>query len=308
MDEAENVEAYWVQVIGFAFACISYYAGVALISLPIPHRGMKEAGRSLVVEGGVTAVVMATLPMVPSLVNLISIMLYGEGAIDAAYENLYVWFSQTATYCTLTNTVIAINVALIAKLDALITWFLPGIGFFGNLASQLSDVLEPWVGVITGIHIFSELLKRVALIIQANWLSLLFLGALLFAIPKGITRGAGLSIITTAVTYYLAFPLLPTFVGVLSPPLLEQVVPVTINPWDYGIGGIRASVSKEQMQAIANDVLAMALAQSNQIIIFFWSRVSLTILYLGIIRIMAAGMSRVLGGRVPWSITSFTGV
>lgn len=302
------MEVYWIQAIGFAFACISYYAGVTLLSLPIPHRGAKEAGRSLVLEGGVTAVVMATLPMIPLLINLVSIMLYGEGAIDAAYERLYIWFSQTATYCILTNTVIAIGVTLIAKLDSMITWFLPGIGFFGNLASQISDVLEPWVHTITAIHVFSELLKRVALIVQANWLSLLFLGALLFAIPKGITRGAGLSIITTVVTYYLAFPLLPVFVNALSPPLLEQVVPITINPWDYGIGGIQASVSKEQMQTIANDVLAMALAQSNQIIIFFWSRAFLTILYLGIIRIIAMGMSRVLGGRVPWSITSFTGV
>jgi hypothetical protein len=292
--------------LGYAFVCVSYYAGIMLLSLPIPHRGVKQAGRALVEEGGISAVLLASVPMIPTLANLVSSMLYGEGAIDRAYEDLYVWLSGTASYCVLANTIIAESLALMARLDSMISWWMPGVAIFGNISTQIADVIEPWTAAVAGTHVFCEMLKRVALIIQANWLSLLYIGVLLFTVPKGVTRGAAATIISTVVTYYVMLPLLPAFVAVIAPGLLEQLTPITINPAEYGILGGR--VSGGQAEQLASATLLLTLGWANHLTFLIWSRTFLPAFFLTtIVALIAAGVGRILGGRVPWLLTSIAG-
>jgi len=292
-------------MIGFLFVAISYYAGVILLSLPVPHRGVKQAGRALVEEGAIAAVLLATVPSIPAIVNFITAMLYGEGVIDRAYEDLYFWLSKTSSYCVLANTVIAESLGLLAKLDSKISWLMPGIGFFGNLAAQIEDVLEPWTAAMAGTMVFSELLKRIALIIQAGWFSFIVIGAVLFALPKEVGRGAGVVLLSTGITYYIALPFLPAFVSAIAPGLLEQLTPIAFNPRAFGITG--AIISKGQVEQVASNMLTQALGWGTQFTFLIWSRIFLPALFLTIVGLLAAGIGRVLGGRVPWLLTSIVG-
>ena len=300
------METYWILAIGYAFVCVSYYAGIMLLSLPIPHRGVKQAGRALVEEGGTSAVLLASVPLIPTLVSFVSSILYGEGAIDRAYEDLYVWLSSTASYCTLANTVMAESLALIARLDSAIGWWMPGVAVFGNISAQIMDVIEPWTGLVAATQLFCEMMKRVAIIIQANWLVLLYIGALLFAVTKGVTRGAGATIISTVITYYVMLPLLPSFVATIAPGLLEQLNPITINPAEFGITGGR--VSGGQVERLAGTTLLLTMGWANRLTFLIWSRTFLPAFFLTVIvALIAAGVGRILGGRIPWLLTSIAG-
>ncbi len=297
------METYWILVIGYAFVCVSYYAGIMLISLPIPHRGVKKAGRALVEEGVTSAILLASVPLIPTIMTFVSSLLYGEGAIDRAYEDLYVWLSNTSSYCVVANMIIAESLGLVGKLDSRIGWWMPGVGIFGSLSSQIMDVIEPWLSAVTDIQLFCELLKRVALILQSNWLVLVYLGALLFSVPKGVTRGAAATIISTAISYYLLFPLIPIFVAAISPGLLEQLTPISLNPTEIGI--VAGRISGAQVNQLASSPFLLTMHWANHITFLVWARGFLPLFFLSVIVSMVAmGIGRILGGRVPWLLTS----
>ena len=294
------VEIAQLVMVGYLLAGLSYYIGAILLASPAPigiHR-FRHAGREMMMDGMIAVVLITSLGGFTMIIGFVTGFLYGGLSLDAAYSNFYVWITGNIDYAWRFLAMIAIITWLIGLADQAIGMVIPGMAPLLALSKTFQSMIAPWQFMMSATYVMLEVLKRLALILQANWVLFVTYGALFYAVPKRLTRVMGGALISVAVAYYLLIPFMPVFVGALAPSTLVEIECTMENQSGYPCNINFQELTPEQLINILGFIQPAAAA-------YIWSRFFLPFLYLAMISMVAYGIGRVVGGFTDWLMLGF---
>lgn len=283
--------------IGYLLAGLTYFIGAILLAFPAPlgvHR-FRFAGREMMMDGVLAIALITMLSGFTMVIGVVVGFLYGGLTLNAAYSNFYAWANESIDYAYRFLAMIAVITWLLGLADQIIGAVIPGMAPLLALSRTFQSMIAPWQFLMVSSYVLLEVLKRLALILQANWALFVTYGALFYAVPKRLTRTLGGALMSVAVAYYVLIPFMPVFVGALSPVTLERIECTLENPSAYPCDVDFQELTPEQLFNILGFIQPNAAA-------FIWSRFFLPFLYLGMISLVAYGIGRLLGGFVDWLI------
>ncbi len=189
------------RLLGLAYqlSLISYYLGLVLYASPLPM-SVKRFGLRTAYHGVVSAL----------LVLLYSTLVYAVEGLMLALG--FSWSSLFKFYDKMSLTSAAYYASAVG-----ISMFASKVAGLGILKGSMLSLLKAGIQAVVKTLFRASLLlgvseaavRVVASLVYNYWQLILALGILLYAIPAGIGRKAGASLIAAAVVLYLALPLLP---------------------------------------------------------------------------------------------------
>jgi hypothetical protein len=244
----------------------------------------------------VTAVVLiAVVWLLPALLSSIAGLVYPGVSLDAKYDGLRGWMGEQAGFLKGVLTNIMVVTWGLGMGDVGVGWLLPGAAPFSTLASTVNLILSPWIGWMYTAYTMYSVLDKISIILQASWGTFIVYGALLYAVPWKVGRGAGGGMIAGAIVYYLGLPLLPAFVTAMSGGALPTMTFPEVD--------VNALMQQGNWDAAIVD-LALSFAKPMSYIV--WIHMFMPALYLIILGLLAGGVALLLGSRTPWLIGQLT--
>ena len=189
-------------------ALCSYYLGLALAVLPHAHRGLKEAGIEMAQDAGTAIALSAIVVLLASGVDAV-FRFMGFGGLREAFDQFSRWISSEL-FLVLGSMYYFEALPILA--DAADAFDPTGSGAFGVLASYLRIGITPWRMILSGYAMMLALIQMWANFIVSQWIVLLVIGAIIFALPARIGRIAGGWLIALALAYLFFLPFMGFFV------------------------------------------------------------------------------------------------
>lgn len=290
-------------------AVIEYMLGVAFMTIKtsemklvvggIKLKGLMSLGREMAENGTLSVVLIGALGAIMIVVRQIPIFLYG-GDINTAYQYFGSWCLQKTLFVQgllagFAGAEMAAS-ALISPLN-----LVPGMAIYEPCVKLLFLRLSPIIGALGTANLILGALGSgepgfisLSSLLKTDWMVFIAFGALLYALPWRIGRGAGSTLIMFGSVLYVSLPLLPIFVDFFEH---QMTTLVSLNSDSCPI----------MIAFIFNQIYTCTTFQTNQIFnsymdacgtyVFFevWVLLFLSGVYLGIIGLVAAGVSRLLG-------------
>ncbi|MFZ8792925.1 MAG: hypothetical protein ACO2O2_03415 [Acidilobaceae archaeon] len=182
----------YLAILAFKLAVLTFYIGVLVYALPVPLPIVKRWGPQLLWDG-VSSVLLASLYAVLYAVShRVALMLGGSWSL------FNIWHS--------TSLGVAVNLkVLLATLTAI-----PEVA---RLSGPVYAIASPLDRAATLAILFLTTLAGIADLIYNYGLILVALGAVLYAIPFRIARGAGAWLIAFIIVFSVGLQVLPLFVS-----------------------------------------------------------------------------------------------
>ncbi len=186
--------------VALALSVLSYYAGLVLFAAPLPA-SLKRFGLRMAYHGAVSAL----------LASLYTTIVYGVEVlldnIGFSWSTLPAFYDKAAVHSAEFYAAAAVLAGLRPSvIKALPPEFRAGVDFV--IRSAASNLLR--ASTLIGFSLAA--VEVVASFVYRYWTLLVLLGIVLYALPGGIGRRAGASLIASGVVLYVALPLLPAWV------------------------------------------------------------------------------------------------
>ena len=182
---------------------LTYMLGALIYALPVPFRGLKDWGPTLI-KDGVYAVFLSA---------------FYYGIISLASQYAPSWHSYLKWLHGNTNTM-EIYATIFSLLTGIITRFVHHVSFLSSASYLLSN----------GGAVF-VLLLAVSEFVHKNWGLLIAIGIMLFAVPFRMARSAGAYLIMFSVVLYIGLPFFQFILEPIPSPLtvLQQIFSCLYN-------------------------------------------------------------------------------
>ncbi len=182
--------------LAYGLSVLTYFLGVLMFSLPLPIRSIKKWGSLLVQDGLFSALLVLLFNFILSVIDYIRGLLGVD--IDKYFNYMYMLEDRFMSFMLL--------VKIVSK----------ALGLAG--LSALSSVISPFAGVLTIAISSIALVIIISSIVIKKAGFFIALGIMLYALPFRIGRSAGASLIAFTVIGSIAFPLLPSWIGLFIDP------------------------------------------------------------------------------------------
>ncbi|MEM1541327.1 MAG: hypothetical protein QW101_02210 [Ignisphaera sp.] len=189
----------------FYLSILTFYLGVLIYALPIPITGLKRWGPRLINDAFFVAILSTTIDSIISFADYLRHTLGGN----------WTYYIHTVRGLIMYRTTL---ITVLSILKDYILKVIPG----------LSRLLSIGINIITASLYALLLMYFLALLVYHNIGVLSSLGITLMAIPFRIARSAGAFLLSFTLVLYLALPLYPNFVSILSTPVSHSFLDVTI--------------------------------------------------------------------------------
>ena len=200
-------------------AALTYFIGVLIYMLPLPFKGLKEWGPTLIKDAIYVTVWISIYNYVlgfaqgmltafgTSWNNYLSYLGSEETSLGEIY--LYILFLYFLTYLPqLIQSYWKIDLTSLTGIILFVASFL--INFFlGGIIHNIQDLLKSLASETLNIIFFLIVLQTISLLIYKGAPILIVLGILLMSLPFRIGRRAGSMFIATALVFYIGIPLMP---------------------------------------------------------------------------------------------------
>ncbi|MEM4694968.1 MAG: hypothetical protein QXD67_03395 [Ignisphaera sp.] len=189
----------------FYLSILTFYLGVFIYALPIPITGLKRWGPRLINDAFFIAILSTTIDSIIGFADYLRHTLGGN------------W----TYYIHAVRGLIMYRTTLITVLSILKDYIL-------KVVPGVSRLLSIGINILTASLYALLLMYFLALLVYYNIGVLSSLGITLMAIPFRIARSAGAFLLSFTLVLYLALPLYPNFVSILSVPLSHSFLDVTV--------------------------------------------------------------------------------
>lgn len=194
----------YVALIAFYLSILTFYLGVLIYALPIPIAGLKRWGPRLINDAFFIATIISSISLILNFVDMLRQRFGGDWGFFLNVIKGFILYRSTLV------------VFLSALSDTL--KFIPG----------LSKILRLGVNIVALSLYFTFLLYFLGLLIYYNVGTLISLGLAFMAIPFRVARNAGAYLLSFAIVFYLALPLYPNFLLMLSVPMPKSSLDLAI--------------------------------------------------------------------------------
>ncbi len=190
--------------IALALSVLTYYAGVLVMGLPVPARGLKRVGARLVMDSFVSAVLIFSVSLIFRLVDAV-LELVGANPAEALQALVAKLYEYSGVY------------ALIKVLGSVLSPFtLKLSSAVASAATSMLAILFSTVNLLVVFYTMVFMARDV----------LVSLGLVLYSLPLRIGRSAGAALIAFTVVGSVLIPLFPPWMEMMSsivaPPGLTQ--------------------------------------------------------------------------------------
>jgi len=214
-------------LIAYKLAILTFYIGVLIYALPIPWRGIKRWGPTLIIDGILTAGFVLIFHLLFELTDFLI------GLLGGSWYFFHIWtFKILAWVVTVKTTLITIKLVL------------TGVG----LSSLYSSFIAPLDKTLDAVYVTAAWYLGMGKLILDYGKYLAGLGAALYAVPFRIARSAGAWLIAFVLVFSVGLPVMPSFIAYMS----ELPEPPDVGP----IQELGITVAKVEVHdAIGNNVV-----------------------------------------------------
>lgn len=177
-------------ILAMNLSLLTFYIGVLIIALPIPIKGLKKWGPSLIKDSILSFIIIISIYFIYNYINNFANSLGGSWG----YFNL--WYSNAFSLSITMK-------AFLLELSAL-SLKIP-------IASQIRSLISPINDALTAEIIFLAGLWGIYFIVNSLGQTLLMFGIILYSIPFRISRDAGAWFISFILVFSIGLQLLPVF-------------------------------------------------------------------------------------------------
>jgi hypothetical protein len=195
----------------------SYLLGVVLRTLP--NRRLHRIGLMCIFDAGVNIIFLAIYSMIPVVMGFALTALTGQPISDPSnvmtglYNRFDCWLGIFTQGCSsssnFTQSVLQSYDLAIKTYSLYASW--PVVG--KAVSSLWSSFFAPTLDILSGMIMFLTILHFLGLFLQAAWVSLTTIGAVLYGLPGRLGRSVGAGLIATMIVYTVGLPFMPAFVG-----------------------------------------------------------------------------------------------
>jgi len=182
-------------LIAYKLAILTFYIGVLIYALPIPWKGIKRWGPTLIIDGILTAGFVLAFHLLFELADFLMMLLGGS------WYFFHIWTFKILTW------VVAVKTTLIG-----IKVVLTGVG----LSSLYSSFIAPLDRTLDAVYVTAAWYLGMGKLIVEYGKYLAGLGAALYAIPFRIARSAGAWLIAFVLVFSVGLPVMPSFIAYMS--------------------------------------------------------------------------------------------
>ena len=210
--------------LAFYLSVLSYCLGALLRALPLPFFTLKKLGRTLMVDGVFSAV------LVFSYRTLVSVIDYLGSVLGTDWASFMQWVADRSSLLFLVLSVFKATSVIASE---------AGLGpVFSGIISSIVNLVTTSLTTLLTVSI-------IALILRVAAGFLIALGILLISVPFRLARGAGAMIIALVIVFSAGTPLMPQFIAtvtsgvMISYSLREPVCSATlslVDAKDYPVG------------------------------------------------------------------------
>jgi hypothetical protein len=299
--------------LGFALVALEYYLGVGLLAAPfapgrfVSRRRIHSAGLEMMTDASLSACLIVIALSIQVPVAAVSYLIYPNG-IAGAYDSLFGWLQSNSTILWSQLAQIAIVGWVIGLANQAVGAAVPGMAPYIGPAQLYQNWMTPISSLLEGGFVMFSVLGAFGTIIKSTWLSWVMFGAVIYALPRRVGRGLGVTLLAGGLVYYLGLPLLPAFVNAYTA---------------AATGGSSLTVSCGEIQSflpLASDCSAplsvntvIDLGAVERLLLFYsprldvqiWVRVFLPLLFLALLTGIALGLGRILGGSAMRLLEGF---
>ena len=202
--------------LAFNLAILTYFIGVLILALPIPHKQLKKWGLKLLSDAIMAAVLISAYNMILGIGDFILNML------GYSWAGFMTWLTERTT----------ILVTALMSLTYMTSW-IKSLGY--------SLLLSPLGLASTYITLALSAIRMMYFIASFIWSfrgELLALGLLLYSLPFRVGKDVGAFFIAASLILYVGFPLMPAFVNVFQATIpqsaINKSVTITCHIADIG--------------------------------------------------------------------------
>lgn len=219
------IEPIFLLSIAYMFAFINYYLGVFLLSLPVPHRQLKQFARLMVQDGTAYAILAPVAFSLPAAMHIAENFFSYDS--QAAFIRLFNWLGFNEFGQPITQGIIEEITSVYSSiiLQIMASSVLPIVGkaisqIQLSYADALTTVLSGSIMLLQFMYYFALFIWKFALPFLAS------VGALIYGLPARFGRQAGAFLIALSLTYYVGLPFMPYFVGIFYIPDRPRAVDI----------------------------------------------------------------------------------
>lgn len=184
-------------LVTYYLSILTFYMGVLIYALPVPHSGLKRWGPRLISDAFYTMALLFSATIVVKFAEEILGALGGEWGAFLSYL----------------KGVMMLRSGLAVVLGSA-RWLLARTGIGSGLATILSPLISATMASLYAIIVMYAL----ALLVRGGLWTLITLGTTLIAVPFRIARKAGAYLIAFALVFHVGLPLYPYFTALLLVP------------------------------------------------------------------------------------------
>lgn len=183
-----------------SLSLLNYVIGCLLLGFPIPFRGVKKWGPTLMKD----AIFSATMVALSALILAIPGVLYNR--LGADWADFDAWLTKRVLLLTSWKAGLAVLSGIVTKTA-------------GGLVAE--SFFDPFVRSANYALLTLYLVLSTSIVVRFYYGKLILLGILLSSLPFRVAKGAGAYLIAFSIVFYAGLPLMPAFVEAFSVPLEE---------------------------------------------------------------------------------------
>lgn len=276
----------------FSVMLMSFSFGSKMTAFGLKGGWLHSAGVEMSENALVSVIMIGMVFGFGFLMQTISGVVY-PGGYQAAYSGLQSWLSsQSALIQGILDALDGFVWALRAIQSAIPA---PGIAPLEPASVVFSSYVGPWINFLQLGYVTLSVVGKMADIMNSSWAVFVGFGALIYALPLKVGRSVGSTLIAVPMTLYLGLPLMPAFVNFFA---ANSAPP---NGTVCGVLGGSASGSSCVFGIILLSLSGWQLLMHSLEPIFTyysWIMFFLPLFYVGLLLLIAAGGTQLLGGAV----------
>jgi hypothetical protein len=192
-------------IVAFYLAILTFYLGVLVYALPIPISGLKRWGPRLINDAFFIATLASSIELIISVADYIRMSLGGDWN-DFFYSIRGLLFLRS------------LFILALSSISSTISRILPGF----------SRIMSVGLNILTASLYSLTLIYFLGMVVYYSIATIASLGITLMAIPFRVARNAGAFLLSFALVFYIALPLYPHFVLLLTTPLPRTTLNLAI--------------------------------------------------------------------------------
>ena len=220
---------------------LTFYIGVLIYALPIPLRGVKRWGGTLL-RDSITSYAMAL-----SILSVLGFSNYVARLLGGSWQYLNMWLSQGLSLVTSLKVVLTALSSLLSRVP---------------VASAARALIGPFNDALTADLLFLITVAAIEAMVRYAGTLIAFIGLVLYSLPFRIGREAGAWFIAFTIVFSVGLQAMPAFISTVAsaPP-----VNMTSEAMDLGVELVSASVRSSYGTPIGPAVLSVYVSQGGSL-------------------------------------------